>query len=166
MANDDFFNFDFQGFQAQITALVNTLEKMAQDVDEGAVQAAQESAEIIAKEQRRLLSQAQFKENKSDLVGLIKVQRAKSKKYFRLAIGYDSAALQQHPELFVIEFGRPGKSARRMKATDSKGRKKGDFPPVTPHIIPGFYLGKEDAGEHFRQRLLEIARRRWENGGN
>ena len=165
MANDDFFDFDFAGMQMQVNELISRLDKMAGDVDEGAVQAAQEAAEIIAKEQRRLLSAAVFKEHKADLASLIKVRQAQSKKYFRLAIGYDSAAIQQHPELLVIEFGRPGKSARRMKATDSLGRKKGDFPPVTPHIIPGFYLGKEDAGEHFRQKLLEIAQRRWENGG-
>lgn len=165
MANDDFFDFDFAGMQMQVNELISRLDKMASDVDVGAVQAAQEAAEIIAKEQRRLLSQAVFKEHKADLVSLIRVRQASSKKYFRLAIGYDSEAIQQHPELLVIEFGRPGKSARRRKATDSLGRKKGDFPPVTPHIIPGFYLGKEDAGEHFRQKLLEIAQRRWENGG-
>ena len=165
MANDDFFDFDFAGMQMQVNELISRLDKMARDVDEGTVQAAQEAAEIIAKEQMRLLSAAVFRERKADLVSLIKVRQANSKKYFRLAIGYDSEAIQQHPELLVIEFGRPGKSARRRKATDSIGRKKGDFPPVTPHIIPGFYLGKEDAGEHFRQKLLEIAQRRWEDGG-
>ncbi len=165
MANDDFFDFDFQGFQGQISALIENLDQMARDVDAGALQAMKESAEIIAKEQRRLLSQAVFKEHKADLAGLIKVRQMTGKRYFRLGIGYDSETIKQHPELLVIEFGRPGKSARRMKATDSLGRKKGDFPPVTPHIIPGFYLGKEDAGEHFRHKLIEIARRRWENGG-
>ena len=165
MANDDFFDFDFAGMQMQVNELISRLDKMSDDVDEGAVQAAQEAAEIIAKEQRRLLSQAVFRERKADLVSLIKVRQAQSKKYFRLAIGYDSAAIQQHPELLVIEFGRPGKSARRSKLTDSLGRKKGDFPPMTPHIIPGFYLAKEEAAEHFRQRLLEAARRQWENGG-
>ena len=165
MANDDFFDFDFAGMEFQVNELISRLDKMARDVDEGAVQAAKESAEIIAKEQRRLLSQAVFKKHEADLVGLIKVRQMNGKRYFRLGIGYDSEVIKQHPELLVIEFGRPGKSARRMKATDSLGRKKGDFPPTTPHIIPGFYLGKEDAGEHFRQRLLEIARNRWENGG-
>ncbi len=166
MAADDFFDFDFQGFQAQVVQLVSALDRMSRSVADGAVQAAREAAEIIAGEQKRLLSKALFEESNADLASLIKVHQMNGKKYFRLGIGYDSDAIQQHPELLVIEFGRPGKSARRMGATDSKGRKKGDFPPVTPHIIPGFFLGKEDAGEHFRQRLLEIARRQWENGGN
>lgn len=162
---DDFFGFDFQGFQGQINALAEKLDRMAEDVSAEAESAAKEAAEIIAREQRRLLSKALFREHKADLIGLIRVRKDSSRKYYRLKIGYDSDAIQQHPELLVIEFGRPGKSARRSKLTDSLGRKKGDFPPMTPHIIPGFYLAKEEAAEHFRQRLLEAARRQWENGG-
>lgn len=162
---DDFFGFDFQGFQGQINALAEKLDRMSEDVSAEAESAAKEAAEIIAREQRRLLSKALFRERKADLIGLIRVRKDSSRKYYRLKIGYDSDAIQQHPELLVIEFGRPGKSARRSKLTDSLGRKKGDFPPMTPHIIPGFYLAKEEAAEHFRQRLLEAARRQWENGG-
>lgn len=162
---DDFFGFDFQGFQGQINALAEKLDRMSEDVSAEAESAAKEAAEIIAREQRRLLSKALFKKHKADLIGLIRVRKDSSRKYYRLKIGYDSDAIQQHPELLVIEFGRPGKSARRSKLTDSLGRKKGDFPPMTPHIIPGFYLAKEEAAEHFRQRLLEAARRQWENGG-
>ena len=162
---DDFFGFDFQGFQGQINALAEKLDRMSEDVSAEAESAAKEAAEIIAREQRRLLSKALFRERKADLIGLIRVRKDSSRKYYRLRIGYDSDAIQQHPELLVIEFGRPGKSARRSKLTDSLGRKKGDFPPMTPHIIPGFYLAKEEAAEHFRQRLLEAARRQWENGG-
>ena len=162
---DDFFGFDFQGFQGQINALAEKLDRMSEDVSAEAESAAKEAAEIIAREQRRLLSKALFKERKADLIGLIRVRKDSSRKYYRLKIGYDSDAIRQHPELLVIEFGRPGKSARRSKLTDSLGRKKGDFPPMTPHIIPGFYLAKEEAAEHFRQRLLEAARRQWENGG-
>ena len=162
---DDFFGFDFQGFQGQINALAEKLDRMSEDVSAEAESAAKEAAEIIAREQRRLLSKALFREHKADLIGLIRVRKDSSRKYYRLKIGYDSDAIRQHPELLVIEFGRPGKSARRSKLTDSLGRKKGDFPPMTPHIIPGFYLAKEEAAEHFRQRLLEAARRQWENGG-
>lgn len=162
---DDFFGFDFQGFQGQINALAEKLDRMSEDVSAEAESAAKEAAEIIAREQRRLLSKALFREHKADLIGLIRVRKDSSRKYYRLKIGYDSDTIRQHPELLVIEFGRPGKSARRSKLTDSLGRKKGDFPPMTPHIIPGFYLAKEEAAEHFRQRLLEAARRQWENGG-
>ena len=64
------------------------------------------------------MSAAVFREHNADLASLIKVRQAQSKKYFRMASDKDSETIQQHPELLVIEFGRPGKSARRMKATE------------------------------------------------
>ena len=162
---DDFFNFGIDQFQQQINMLVRDLDKMSEAVETGAVEAANEAAEMIASEQKRLLSSARFQHGNADLAGLIKVKRSSSKKYYRLNIGYDSETIKEHPEVLVIEYGRPGKSARRMKSTDSLGRKKGDFPPQTPHIKPGFILAKDKAAEHFREKLLEIAKQKWNNGG-
>lgn len=162
---DDFFNFGIDQFQQQINMLVRDLDKMSEAVETGAVEAANEAAEMIASEQKRLLSSARFQHGNADLAGLIKVKRSSSKKYYRLNIGYDSETIKEHPEVLVIEYGRPGKSARCMKSTDSLGRKKGDFPPQTPHIKPGFILAKDKAAEHFRERLMDIARRKWNNGG-
>lgn len=164
-ADEDFFDLGLEQFQQQINLLVQDLDQMSQAVEEGAVEAANEAAEMIAAEQKRLLSSAHFQRKNADLAGLIKVKKSSSKKYYRLNIGYDSAAIKAHPEVLVIEYGRPGKSARRMKTTDKLGRKKGDFPPQTPHIKPGFILAKDKAAEHFRERLMEIARRKWNNGG-
>lgn len=161
--SNDVFDLGFEGMQTQINQLVSALDRMDESVNAGALQAAQESAEIIAREQKRLLSAANFAHPKADLQGLIKVQKSSGKKYYKLKIGYDSEAIKQHPELLVIEFGRPGKSARRMKPTDSLGRKKGDFPPQTPHIIAGFTLARDEAAEHFRDRMAEIAKQEWEN---
>lgn len=160
--SNDVFDLGFEGMQTQINQLVSALDRMDESVNESALQAAQESAEIIAREQKRLLSAANFAKPEADLQGLIKVQKSSSKKYYKLKIGYDSEAIKQHPELLVIEFGRPGKSARRMKPTDSLGRKKGDFPPQTPHIIAGFTLAKDEAAGHFRDRMAEIAKQEWE----
>lgn len=161
--SNDVFDLGLDGMQTQINQLVSALDRMDESVNAGALQAAQESAEIIAQEQKRLLSAANFAKPEADLQGLIKVQKSSSRKYFKLKIGYDSEAIKQHPEVLVIEFGRPGKSVRRMKPTDSLGRKKGDFPPQTPHIIAGFYLAKDGAAEHFRDRMAEIAKQKWEN---
>lgn len=162
---EDIFDLGLEQFQQQINLLVRDLDQMSRAVESGAVAAAEESAEMIAAEQKRLLSAASFRNKTADLAALITVKRSGSKKYYRLNIGYDSAAIKAHPEVLVIEYGRPGKSARRMKSTDKLGRKKGDFPPQTPHIKPGFILAKDKAAEHFRDRLLEIARQKWNNGG-
>lgn len=162
---EDIFDLGLERFQQQINLLVRDLDQMSRAVESGAVAAAEESAEMIAAEQKRLLSAASFRNKTADLAALITVKRSGSKKYYRLNIGYDSAAIKAHPEVLVIEYGRPGKSARRMKSTDKLGRKKGDFPPQTPHIKPGFILAKDKAAGHFRDRLLEIARQKWNNGG-
>ena len=162
---EDIFDLGLERFQQQINLLVRDLDQMSRAVESGAVAAAEESAEMIAAEQKRLLSAASFRNKTADLAALITVKQSRSKKYYRLNIGYDSAAIKAHPEVLVIEYGRPGKSARRMKSTDKLGRKKGDFPPQTPHIKPGFILAKDKAAGHFRDRLLEIARWKWNNGG-
>lgn len=163
---DDMFDLGLEQFQQQIDLLVRDLDQMSDAAEAGAIDAANEAAEMIAAEQKRLLSAANFRNKTTDLAALIKVKQwSKSKKYYRLNIGYDSETIKAHPEVLVIEYGRPGKSARRMKSTDSLGRKKGDFPPQTPHIKPGFILAKDKAAEHFREKLLEIAKRKWNNGG-
>lgn len=157
----DFFDLGIDEMQAQITALVSALDRMDESVSEGVVEAAEEATSIIMREQKRLLSAANFAHPTADLASLIKVQKGKNTKYYKLKIGYDSEAARQHPEVFVIEFGRPGKSARRMKKTDSLGRKKGDFPPQTPHIVAGMHLARNEAAQRFRDRMAEIARRKW-----
>lgn len=175
---DDMFDLGLEQFQQQINILVRDLDQMNEAVEAGAVEAANEAAEMIAAEQRRLLSAANFKKRKNNLANFIKVRQSSSKKYYRLNIGYDSWTIKNFPEVLVIEYGRPGKSARRIspvqkdfemtrdgKTYKIKGRRKGDFPPQTPHIKPGFILAKDKATEHFRDRLLEIAQRKWNNNG-
>ncbi len=157
---------DFSGFEAQITALISDLNKAVGDVNNASAGAAYNAAEIIRAEQARLLAKAVFKRDKNHSYhyvsgSLIKITRDKQSagKVFKLRIGYDTETLRQYPELLVIEFGRPGKSARRMKATDSLKRKKGDFPAQISHIRAGLFLAKEKAVKEFNEGLYEIAKR-------
>lgn len=164
MPNDGLFDLGLDGMQLQIEQLTAVLDRMDERVREGVEQVTMECAQMIMREQKRMLSAANFAAPKANLAGLIRVTRDARSKYYRLRIGYDSEAIKQHPEALVVEFGRPGKSARRMKPTDKLGRKKGAFPPQTPHIIAGLIFAKEDVTRHFRNRLAEIARNEW-NGG-
>ncbi len=116
--------------------------------------ALEKAAAIILTEQRRIFAQAKFLRDKKKHVykgannSLIsarfkKTGRAKIKAY----IGFDTSTLKAYPELFWVEFGRPGKSPGHSKATDKKGRKKGKFPQeamVMP-IRAGFNLACENA---------------------
>lgn len=164
MPNDGLFDLGLDGMQLQIEQLTAVLDRMDERVRESVEQVTMECAQMIMREQKRMLSAANFAAPKANLAGLIRVTRDARSKYYRLRIGYDSEAIKQHPEALVVEFGRPGKSARRMKPTDKLGRKKGAFPPQTPHIIAGLIFAKEDVTRHFRNRLAEIARNEW-NGG-
>ena len=162
MPNDGLFDLGLDGMQLQIEQLTAVLDRMDERVREGVEQATTECAQMIMREQKRMLSAANFAKPTTDLAGLIKITRYKSywgNTYTR--VGYDAQAVREHPEVLVVEFGRPGKSARRMKPTDKLGRKKGAFPPQTPHIIAGLIFAKEDVTRHFRNRLAEIARNEW-----
>lgn len=178
MAGDNLIDFD-GNFQAQISALINDLNRMVRDVDTETASAANEAAEIIAKEQRRLFSKADFERTKKGHVyryadsGLIKIFRDKksSGKVYKLRIGYDTETLKKYPELIVIEFGRPGKSPRHSSKEMwnkklGKNVKKGNFPPHISHIRAGFALSKEDAVKRFEEKLFDIVKRDFNGGGN
>ena len=165
MPNGGLFDLGLDGMQLQIEQLTAVLDRMDERVREEVKQVTTECAQMIMREQKRMLSAANFAAPKANLAGLIKITRYKSywgNTYTR--VGYDAQAVREHPEVLVVEFGRPAKSARPMDATDRLGRKKGAIPPHTPHIIAGLIFAKEDVTRHFRNRLAEIARNEW-NGG-
>lgn len=139
---------------AQIDNLIEDLNVMQREITAESEIALEKAAEVIAAEQRRIFAQANFKRNKEKHVyknvndSLIRVTkkklgRAKLKAY----VGFDTETLKAYPELILVEFGRPGKSARHSKGTDKLGRKKGDFPAAAT-VMPiraGFNLAKESA---------------------
>ena len=160
---------DLNGLEAAVSALISDLNKAVNDVDSSASGAAYAAAEIIRREQARLLAKASFKRDKKKHQyrfadgNLIKITRDKTVagRLFKLRVGYDTETLRQYPELLVIEFGRPGKSKNRSKPTDSRGRKKGSFPAeaTVSHIRAGLFLAKDEAVNAFNEKLFEIVRK-------
>lgn len=158
---------EFSGMEAEITRLIDDLNRAKNNVNEATEGAAMVSADIIRKEQQRLFAKVHFKRDKeghrynnigSGLISIKRDERAKGKVY-KLRIGYDTETLKRFPELWVIEFGRPGMSRRRKNPKDKLGRKKGDFPAHISHIRAGFELAKGKAVNAFNETLLEIAER-------
>ena len=170
---------EFSGMEAEITRLIDDLNRAKNNVNEATEGAAMASADIIRKEQQRLFAKVHFKRDKeghrynnigSGLISIKQDERAKGKVY-KLRIGYDTETLRRYPELLVIEFGRPGKSRNRKSLTSTvkrKGkngktikftRKKGDFPAHVSHIRAGFFLAKDKAVNAFNEKLLEVAER-------
>lgn len=158
----------------QINSLIGDLTNMQREMTAESDIALDKAAAVIAAEQRRIFAQANFLRNKKNHVykfadsSLIRVTkkklgRAKIKAY----IGFDTPTLKAYPELILVEFGRPGKSARHSKNTDKNGRKKGDFPQyatVMP-IRAGFNLAKESALAAYAEDMFNKARELF-TGGN
>lgn len=174
----------------QINELIGDLTGMQREMTAESDIALDKAAAVVAAEQRRIFAQAHFERDKKKHVykyadgSLIRVTkkklgRAKLKAY----IGFDTPTLRAYPELILVEFGRPGKSARHSKDTEEvevkrkvKGkffkqktrftRKKGKFPEVAT-VMPiraGFNLAKESAlaayAEDMFDRAEEIFNRR------
>lgn len=146
--------YSLDGIQLQIQAMINNMDVMEQAVANELPQIMKQSAQIIQQEQERLLSQ-QFPQ----LTGLNTIKIERKGKKVTAKVGYDTATLQAHPELLVIEYGRPGQSARRKKATDKLGRKKGVFPKQDIHIRAGYQLAKDKAYDSLYNQLSQVAGR-------
>lgn len=162
--------FGMNDLSTQIMDLIGDNQRLISEVEAESPEAAQEAAEIIAGEQRRILSQANFERDKPKHkynnigAGVIGVKRAQGLKH-RVVFesGFDTDTLRLYPELIEIEFGRPGKSPRYSGITDKKGRKKGNFPAQVMPVRMGFQAAKEKAFKHYSELLLnkvsEIYRR-------
>ncbi len=159
---DDF--IVFSGMEAEISKLIEDLNHAKAEVNGSSESAAMSAAQIIQAEQQRLFNKADFKRDKKGHTynrvnaGLIKIsrdQRSKGKVY-KLRIGYDAETLRKFPELYVIEFGRPGSTRNRRNSRDKLGRKKGNFPTHISHIRAGLFLAKDKAINAFNEKLMEI----------
>lgn len=171
--------FGMNDLSTQIMDLIGDNQRLISEVEAESPKAAQESAEIIAGEQRRILSQANFERDKpkhkynnigAGVIGVKMAQGLKHRVVFES--GFDTDTLSAYPELIEIEFGRPGKSPRysgEMESKVAKGhkklRRKGVFPEKA-QVMPvrmGFQAAKEKAFKHYSELLLnkvsEIYRR-------
>ena len=162
----------FDGLETAVTELIADLNRAVQDVDSEAEEAAQNAAGLILAEQKRLFRKAVFRRDKQrhtykyadeTLIKIMRDERSAGRVY-KLKIGYDTETLRRYPELLLIEFGRPGKSRKRAKRTDSTGRKKGTFPAHVSHIRAGALFAKDKAAKAFTDRLFEIAADRFSGG--
>lgn len=152
---------------AQLTELMGDLSAMSAEINAESEQAAQKAALIIRDHQTRIFAKAHFKRDKASHVyknaggGLITVTKRKiGKVRTKMLVGFDSETLREYPELLMIEFGRPGKSARHSSSTmKRKGKevKKGKFPEeaVVMPIRVGFEAAKEQALAVYSEDMLD-----------
>lgn len=154
------------GLEAQITQFMQILDDMDAAIDVKLSEVADDCAAMIEKEQKRLLSTQH-----PQLAPLVKVAAKTVKdKYVRVKVGYDSDTIREHFELLVIEFGRPGKSARcsgeyekKIRKGETKAHKKGEFPSSVSHIRAGYDVAHDKILQHFEETLMNAAAERFSN---
>lgn len=161
--SDDIFGMN--DVTTQIMDLIGADLRMVAEVESESETAAREATELIANDQRRILSHAGFKRDKPKHVynhvngSAISVMstRSSGKRVSAFDIGFSADSLRLYPELIEIEFGRPGKSPRYSGRIDKKGRKKGNFPSQVMPVRVGFQTAKGKAFEHYAKRMLDKA---------
>lgn len=165
--SDMFFNTE--QFDEDINKLIVSLGRMTAEITDKEIEAARDAAKIIADEQKRLIGGKY-----PNLAGHITYAAFKGKKNSEVKAfaGYTSKTIEEHPEAYVIEFGRPGQSTRRSQRQEYEPRRKkdgtlyfqnkGDFKPYS-HIRAAWFNKKDAAARHFIERLLTIVKKEWDN---
>ena len=137
---------DTNALNAEMQALIKSLDAMDDDINEAIVEAMQEGGEIIAQEQRRLAPVGE-KGRLAPAIEATQVVRTK-KGDLQTKVGYD---FKKHPEAkhgIYQEFGRKGganKEGKKISKMDAQ-----------PHIRPGFESKKETAYELIIAKLKEV----------
>ena len=134
----------------QMQAMIKDIDMMSDEISASAAEIMRESGEMVATEQRRLISG-----KSSKLAGLIKVGKIYVTKKGNATVqtGYDTEAIKQAPEGVILEFGRAGK-----KSTDKLGRKIGKMDAIN-HIRKGFDNKKEEAAQIAVNKLDEVLKK-------
>ena len=162
--SEEFITVD--GLESQITQFMQALDAMDAAVDVKLAEVADECAAMIEQEQKRLLATQH-----PQLTSLVKVAaRTVKDKYVKVKVGYDSDTIRDHFELLVIEFGRPGKSARcsgeyekKIRKGETKAHRKGEFPTSVSHIRAGYDVAHNKILQHFEDVLMNTAAERFSN---
>lgn len=136
---------------AQMQSLIKSVDMMSDEIANSVSAIMREGGEIIANEQRRLISG-----KSSKLAALIKVGKiyATKKGNATVSTGYDGEAIKEAPEGVILEFGRP--SGKRT--VDKKGRKIGKMGAAN-HIRRGFDNKKDEAAQIAVNKLDEVLKK-------
>ncbi len=169
MSSMEFDFFTMNGLEEDIKKTMKQLNKMEKAFkSEACKKAVEEAAPILLEEEKRQLQRV---EN----YGKFKVLNPswlKSKIYqyanghWIAQCGYPTEIIEKHPEVVIVEFGKPGhaKRAVRKHGIDKIGRKIGVVQP-RPHIRTALFSKKEEINRKILNVLLNKAERIWKENG-
>ena len=161
--------FIMDGLQEQISATIKQLDEMGKEIkDNVCKEAVTKAAPVLLDEEIRLLQKApnfpRFKAISPSML-MSRVYKNKDGAYIAQC-GYNTETIEQHIEVLILEFGRPGNGKRSVKkgGIDKIGRKIGVVQPYS-HIRAAMYNKKDELRELVGSYVLDEAERLWKKNG-
>ena len=155
MASEEVFSLD--GIQQDIRAAIKAIEDMEKAAGGEFIRETMlDAGKILSDEQKRILSRKY-----PQLSEFITIKTKKEKGTWTVMCGYQTEAIQQHFEVLIIEFGRPGKKG----AIDKRGHKIGVIQPY-PHIRAAMFTKGEALKRYIADRVFEKLNSIWEGKEN
>lgn len=167
--NAGFFEFGLDEMQKEIEVTIRQLEKMSKEMADNACKTAvKKAAPILLNEEKRLLSQAPNYHNFKALnPSWLKSRVYKNGKgQWMCQCGYTTETIEQHIEVLIVEFGRPGNGKRAIKkhGIDKIGRKIGVVQPHS-HIRAAIFNKRSELNKAIGEALMQEAERLWKENG-
>lgn len=169
MSSMDFDFFTIDGLEEDIKKTLKQLNKMEKAFkSEACKKAVEEAAPILLEEEKqqlkRVTNYGKFKALNPSWLTSKTYQYANG--HWIAQCGYPTEIIEKHPEVVIVEFGKPGhgKKAIKKHGKDKIGRKIGVVQP-RPHIRTALFSKKDEINKKILNVLLDEAERIWKENG-
>lgn len=169
MSSMDFDFFTIDGLEEDIKKTLKQLNKMEKAFkSEVCKKAVEEAAPILLEEEKqqlqRVTNYGKFKALNPSWLKSKTYQYANG--HWIAQCGYPTEIIERHPEVVIVEFGKPGHAKRAVKkhGKDKIGRKIGVVQP-RPHIRTALFNKKDEINKKILNVLLNEAERIWKENG-
>lgn len=165
----DYDFFSMSGLEEDIKKTLTQLNKMEKAFkSEVCKKAVEEAAPILLEEEKqqlqRVANYGKFKFLNPSWIKSKLYQYANG--HWIAQCGYPTEIIEKHPEVVIVEFGKPGhaKRAAKKNGIDKIGRKIGVVQP-RPHIRAALFNKKDEINQKITNVLLSEAERIWKENG-
>lgn len=151
----------FEGAEEEINALISDLDRISNYTKEKICKEAVEgAAQTVLDEEKRILAANPKYSSFSDLLSR-EVQKNKHGGYVAYC-GYSTEVINNHIEVLIIEYGRPGhgKKAIQKHGIDKRGHKIGVVQPY-PHIRAAWFSKKDEVQKFLGDYTFNEIRKVW-----
>ena len=156
----EYMDFGLDEFQRKAADLYEKFKELDQkQQDKLANDVITEAAQIFLAEQKRLLA-ASPNPAYHKFAEWLSVWTYKNKNGWRVQVGYTTEVINEHIEVLITEFGRPGARGLKKGGKDTLGRKIGKVESYS-HIRASMFLKKEEVMAEVQRRWEEEILKAW-----